>query len=218
MSTKLEVGNIFSTAWKAVKSQIWVLAGIMIAYLILNFTISTLYSSLFTGDITVLGVSAYIVNIIISSIFGLGYTKNLFQALDDIEPQISAYSTQARKLLTYLGAGIIYGVIVCIGCVFLILPGIYLALRLQYYMALIVEEDAGVIESLKKSWEITEGHMGFLILLFLANIGIIFLGILLLFLGLFVAMPIVYMMYCASYRLLNPMKSAVEEVEEVAVG
>ena len=32
----------------------------------------------------------------------------------------------------------------------LILPSIYLSMRLQYYTALIIEENAGVIESLKR--------------------------------------------------------------------
>ena len=246
MKKQLKVGSILSTAWKAVKSQIWVLVGLFIVYMILNFTISTLHSSLFNNGKIALSVLVYVLNLIISIIFALGYTKNIFQALDNFEPQVSAYTAQAHKLPTYLGTGIIYTIIVLLGSVLLllvgaffakdlestvqltayfgqhmfsillgffilILPSIYLSLRLQYYTALIIEEDAGAIESLKKSWEITKGHTGFLIRIFFVNIGLVLAGICLFFIGIFIAIPLIYGIYCESYRKLNPMKIESEE-------
>ena len=50
------------------------------------------------------------------------------------------------------------GIIVVFGICLFIIPGIYLALRLQFFTAFIVEEDTGIIESLKRSWEITRGQ------------------------------------------------------------
>ena len=89
-------------------------------------------------------VGKIIVNLIsavISSAFMLGYIKNLFQTMDGEEPQFSAYGQQSRKIFTYLIASIIMGIAVAIGIFLLIVPGIYLAIRLQFYSAYIVEED-----------------------------------------------------------------------------
>ena len=251
MKTQLKVGSILSTAWKAVKSQIWVLVGLFIAYLIINFTISTLYSSLFSGDVTAVGIFTYMLNIVISILFTLGYTKNTFQALDNFEPQFSAYATQCRNIFTYLGASIVNTLIVLlssfilllVGAFFakdmesvaqattyfvqnigvillvsfiLLLPSIYLGMRLQYYTALIIEEDAGVIESLKKSWEITKGHTGFLIRILFVNIGLVIAGTCLFFIGIFVAIPLIYGIYCESYRKLNPMRKEIEGEETIS--
>lgn len=69
-------------------------------------------------------------------------------------------------------AAFIYGVICVIGLVCLIIPGIYLAIRLQFSPFLIAEKNYEVIESFKKSWQMTEGYVFKLFLLFLAFLGI----------------------------------------------
>ena len=57
--------------------------------------------------------------------------------MDGEEPQFSAYGQQSRKIFTYLIASIIMGIAVAIGIFLLIVPGIYLAIRLQFYSAYI---------------------------------------------------------------------------------
>ena len=126
-----------------------------------------------------------LISCIISCIFALGYMKNIFQALDGEEPQFSAYGQQARKIITYFVANLFMGIIVVFGICLFIIPGIYLALRLQFFTAFIVEEDTGIIESLKRSWEITRGQGMPLFMLMLAMIGIFILGLILLGIGIF---------------------------------
>jgi len=85
----------------------------------------------------------------------------------------------------------------------LIIPGIYLALRLQFFTAIIVEEDGGILESLRRSWEITKGQAMPLFLVFLTMVGISIVGFLLFIVGIFVAIPLTYMMYAYTYRKLS---------------
>ena len=149
MEPKFMISEVFGTSWKYTKSQIWVLVGLFIGYFILSSIIS-LFGMPAQGSM----VGKIIVNLIsavISSAFMLGYIKNLFQTMDGEEPQFSAYGQQSRKIFTYLIASIIMGIAVAIGIFLLIVPGIYLAIRLQFYSAYIVEEDCGIIESLQKS-------------------------------------------------------------------
>ncbi len=156
MEPKFMISEVFGTSWKYTKSQIWVLVGLFIGYFILSSIIS-LFGMPAQGSM----VGKIIVNLIsavISSAFMLGYIKNLFQTMDGEEPQFSAYGQQSRKIFTYLIASIIMGIAVAIGIFLLIVPGIYLAIRLQFYSAYIVEEDCGIIESLQKSWDLTKGH------------------------------------------------------------
>lgn len=143
----------------------------------------------------------------------MGYIKNLFQTLDGIEPQFSAYGQQAPKLVTFIIANIIYSIIVIVGLIIFIIPGIYLAIRLQFFMVFIVQEDAGIMESLRMSWNITKGNAMQLFLLGLAMIGITIVGLILLIVGVFVAGPLVYMMYCYTFRKLyaNPLQLTTEE-------
>lgn len=209
MEAKFTVSEVFRTSWKHVKSEIWVLAGLLIGYLILSLTLSMFAIPAQSSVVATIVVN--LISAIISILFTLGYTKNMFQTLDGIEPQFSAYGQQSRKILTYFVASVLMMLIVLIGfCVF-ILPGIYLTLRLQFYQAFIVEEDAGIVESLKLSWKITEDQVLPLLLLFLAMCGIILVGVILFGIGILFALPLTYMMYCVVFLRLNTPLQVMEE-------
>lgn len=205
MKPNLIISDILKNSWKAVQSQIWVLVGLFIGYCILSIILS-LFSLPAQNSLPGI-IIVNLVSIIISCLFYLGYTKNLFQTIDHIEPQFSAYGQQSQNIIIYFIASLIYAIIVLIGSLFLIIPGIYLALRLQFFLAFIVEEHSGIIESLKRSWIITKGHSMQLFLLMLAMAGIILLGIIVFVIGIFVAIPVVYMMYCYTFRALNTVQT-----------
>ena len=212
MEPKFMISEVFGTSWKHTKSQIWVLVGLFIGFSILSMIV-TLFGMPAQGSI-VGRVIVQIVSLLISCIFMLGYVKNIFQALDGEEPQFSAYGQQSRKIITYLIANILFSIAVCIGMVLLIIPGIYLYLRLQFFTAFIVEEDCGIIESLQKSWDLTKGQGMPLFLLLLAMIGTAIVGCILFCVGLFVAVPLIYMMQCYTFRKLNTI-STEEEAQQL---
>lgn len=216
METKFQVSDVISTSWKFFKSQIWVLVGLFVGYFILYTIISTFTTPANYDPMNIqwgrMSVSS-LISIVIGGLFMLGYLKNLFQTLDGVEPQFSAYGQQARKIGTYIISYLLFILIVIVGCIFFIIPGIYLALRLQFFMAFIVEENAGITDSLKMSWNITKGHAGDLFILWLAMIAICILGFILLVVGIFVAFPLIYMMYCCAFRKLYPNPLALQTEE-----
>ena len=196
MEAKFSISEVAGTSWKFTKSQIWVLAGMFLAYCVV------------TGILNLITSSSYVLNLlvqlIIGSLFTLGFIRNMFQTMDGEEPQFSAYGQEARKFLHYLVANILYSSIVCIGIVLLIIPGIYLAIRLQFFQQYIVsEERCSAIDALKKSWELTQGQAMPLFLLALVQIGLTLLGLILLVVGLFVAIPLIVMMQCYVFRQLT---------------
>ena len=107
--------------------------------------------------------------LMISEVFGTSwkYTKSqiwvlvgLFIGYFILSSIISLFGMPAQgsmvgkiivNLISAVIASIIMGIAVAIGIFLLIVPGIYLAIRLQFYSAYIVEEDCGIIESLQKS-------------------------------------------------------------------
>ena len=196
MEAKFSISEVAGTSWKFTKSQIWVLAGMFLAYCVV------------TGILNLITSSSYVLNLlvqlIIGSLFTLGFIRNMFQTMDGEEPQFSAYGQEGRKFLQYLVANILYSIIVCIGIVLLIIPGIYLAIRLQFFQQYIVsEERCSAIDALKKSWELTQGQAMPLFLLALVQIGLTLLGLILLVVGLFVAIPLIVMMQCYVFRQLT---------------
>ena len=203
MEDKLVYSNILKAAWKGLKSQFWLLVG-----LIIGFTI--IYSLLMILTIPTKGesieISKIVVSILSSLILGLflmGYLKNCLQTLDGEEPQFSAYGQVSRKLLSFLVAYIVYNIIVIIGLALFVAPGIYLGLRLQFFYALMVDDNTGIIDSFKKSWSITKGHSLSLFILFLIMLLIYFIGSIALFVGIFIATPLTVLMYGYIYRKLT---------------
>lgn len=220
MEPKFKIAEVFRTSWKAIKQNIWILTGLMVSYVIIALIINILLGPSLTDTMqgipfpigkqfTYLGVS-----LVFSGLFLLGYIKNIFQALDGIEPQFSAYGAQAFKILKFIVAYILTVIICMIGMIFLIIPGIYLMLRLQFFMAFLVDENTGIIESLQKSWQITKGEGLHLFSLMLVQILVILVGVLLFGIGIFVAYPVTYGMYCETYKKLNPLKPLKEEGTE----
>lgn len=201
MESKFTISEVFKTSWQFTKSQIWVLAGLLIGFTILSFILSMIGMPAEGSTAGALIVS--VISLIFSSLFMLGYYKNIFQTLDGEEPQFSAYGQESRKVFTYIIANIIYTFIVIIGVILFVIPGIYLALRLQFYIQFIIEENAGIIESLQKSWALTKDQTLPLFLFALTVIGLAILGCAFLFIGLFIAIPLTYMMQCYIFRKLN---------------
>lgn len=201
MNTTIVISEVLSTSWKNVKSQIWILAGLFIGLCLIAFTVSLLMMPLSASMGG--GLLTTLISALISSIFALGYIKNMFQTMDGDEPQFSAYMSHPSKIVNYLIADLLFSLLLIVGLICFIIPGIYLYLRFQFFAQFIVDENAGIIESLKKSWNLTEGHELSLFLLMLAQLLILIIGALLFLVGLLVAYPLVIMSQCYVYRLLN---------------
>lgn len=209
MESKFTISEVLQASWAALKSQIWILVGLFIGFTILSGVFSLLLAPAMTSYTAM--IIGNLIFCAISLVFTLGYMKNLFQTLDGDEPQFSAYGQQASKIGTYFVAGLIYGILVFIGTIFLIIPGIYISLRLQFFMPFIVEENAGITDSLKKSWDITKDQVLPLLILMLVIIGISILGIILFGVGMFIAFPLVMLMQCYVFRKLNSPLNIIEE-------
>lgn len=198
MERKLIISDLLRKAWQSLKAQIWVLAGLVIGYTIISLLLTCTMPYVSYPGRAALGLA----NTFFTLVFALGYLKNLFQALDGEEPQFSAYGQMSRKVFALLFAYILYTVIVALGLVLLIVPGVYVGLRWVFAPQIIVEENAGALSSLRRSWEITRGTTGQVFKLVLAGCGIMLLGYLALGIGIFLAIPLVHLMMCAAYRQL----------------
>lgn len=210
MDATFQISEVFQTSWKHVKSQIWVLAGLVIGICLISFTIN-LFTMPLQGS-TVGMIVAYLISLFISAVFSVGYIKNLFQVMEGDEPQFSAYLQSFPKIFNMLIANILFGIVFFIGLCLLVIPGIYLYLRLQFFAQFIVDEDAGAVDSLKRSWNLTQGKAMSLLLLALTQILLIIIGVILFGIGVFVTYPIAAMMSCYVYRILNK----VEVQEEIS--
>ena len=174
-----------------------------IGLLIIVFFVSAVASSLRGGAqksalaYLVLSIIQYLVNIVI----GMGLIRISLEFIDKAKPKIRDI-VYYKPVVRYVLASIITGIVVILGLVLLIIPGVILAIRLQYTTYLIVDKNLGPIEAIKKSWSVTRRNTWnlffFGILLVLINI----LGVVCLLVGLFITIPLGMLATTFVYRKL----------------
>jgi len=203
MKEKIIYSDIFKSAWKGLLAQIWLLTGLVIGFTII-YSLLILFIIPDKGEFLSFGrILVILLCICLGSLFSLGYLRNCLQTLDGEEPQFSAYGQESRKLLRFLVANIFFSVIITFGFALFIFPGIFLFLRFQFFFAALVDEDAGMITSFKRSWDMTKGHLLQLLVLLFIHLLIFFIGMIALGIGVFTAIPLSALLYGSIYRKLT---------------
>lgn len=187
---KFTLKEVFSPAWAKTKEHAWylfcvfVLSAVVMGAGRLVFFLSPIINLL-------VGIAVITVSLVIAS----GHTPKF----DDLLKSFKNYKITWHYILTT----ILYIIIVLIGLIFFILPGIYLAVRLHFYKFLIIEhENMDPIEILKESLRMTSGLfwklLGFIIVIALFNIA----GALLLGIGLIITIPVSVLAHAFLYKKL----------------
>lgn len=98
-----------------------------------------------------------------------------------------------RNYLQSTIAFILTLIVVCIGFILLIIPGIIMAMGLSQTFFIMADDDnISGVDAMKKSWEMMDGFKMKYFLLSLIHMGMMILGILALVVGVFYALPIIY--------------------------
>ena len=103
------------------------------------------------------------------------------------------------KFLEYLVGSILYGLLVFAGLVLLIIPGIYWAVRYQFYGYCIVDRDLGPVAAIKMSGRITRGSWWNLFWLGILQFLVVLLGFIACCVGLFWAVPTAMVAHAYAY-------------------
>jgi len=88
----------------------------------------------------------------------LGYIKVMFDLHDNNTALLSTLFSQGRKIIYYIVGMFLYVLMIAVGLVLLIIPGIYVWYRFGFYSYSIVDRNIGPIDALKYSWNLTKSH------------------------------------------------------------
>jgi uncharacterized membrane protein len=149
------------------------------------------------------GVFARILPRLVEVFLSIGITRIGLDIVDGKPVSLALIFSGGSKFLRVLGASILYSLMVGLGLILLIFPGIYLALRYGQYLNLIVDKDCDIMGSFRESARLTEYNKANLFVMALASIAIVIVGILALCLGVFVAIPIIWLMKMIAFRWLQ---------------
>ena len=146
---------------------------------------------------------------VVSIFISLGVTRFALNLVSGKPFGIAQIFGEGDKLLRGIGVSILLGLMVVVGLIFLIVPGIWLGLKYGQAMNALVDRNCGVIDAFKYSAKITEGHKAKLMLLGFAAMGIILAGLIALVVGLVFAYPVAGLAWVLGYRWMQLGRRAV---------
>ncbi|HDQ93576.1 MAG TPA: DUF975 family protein [Synergistetes bacterium] len=106
--------------------------------------------------------------------------------------------------LPYLLGTILYSLLVGVGMVLLIAPGVYVLVKYQFTPYVLIDRGSQPVEALKEAGNLANGVWLELFLLMLAIMGINFLGVLVFGIGLIVTIPVTLLAHSWVYRSFVP--------------
>jgi len=140
---------------------------------------------------------------LVAVFFSLGVARIGLNIVSGRAFTVGTLFSGGAKFLPAFGATFLYFLMVAIGLVLLIAPGIYLALRYGQYINAMVDRDLGVMDSFKYSSTITTNNRLNLFGL-MGMVGVIILaGFLALCVGLFFAIPMAWLSWVVAYRWMQ---------------
>jgi uncharacterized membrane protein len=213
----LPIGDCIKFGWETFKKRPWILIG-AIAIAMVFWFIPSLITAPFTAHPPIdpgvppppptqgqliAGFVGGLIGLAVGTLVSLGLANFFIRAHDNIANAALGDLWNPSPFWRFLGAELLAGIIVFVGMLLLVVPGIIASLGLGFVPYLVVDRNTGPVESLKESWHITKGNKGRLFLLILVLIGLNLVGAVLLLVGLFVTIPVTMLSMVHAYRLLS---------------
>lgn len=179
------VSAVFSHSWNVLKHNFVDLLLVFLVQALLAIPVGLTNIIFNPNEIEILPGSLFnlIYSILVLIPVGAGYAWVNLKAVRGepfrIQDMFFAYQRITDILLAYLLVGLIVG----IGFILLIVPGIIFACRLAFVPYLIMDEKLEALEAIRKSWSMTKGKAGTIFLMGIASFFIIIGGVICLLVG-----------------------------------
>lgn len=200
---KFVISEALQFGWDTTKSNIGFFIGLLIVAGLIQY-VPDIVAEIIEADAPDLSLIIRIASYVLSMIIGMGIIKICLRFCDGEKGEFSDLFSCYPLFFKYLIGSILYGLIVVVGLILLIIPGIVWAIKFQFFDYLIVDKGLGPIDALEKSSEITRG-VKWDLFIFAILLGIInLMGFVCLLVGLFVTIPITLVAMAFVYRKLLP--------------
>ena len=203
----LEFEAAFSRTWEIFKSQMGIVIGAVLIVGAVNFGLSMFGDAISIAleneeigplVVAVFNMGSWLVN----TFLGIGQTIVLLNVARGRPARIGEIMEGGPYFLRILGGSIVFGLMVLVGVLLLIIPGIILALMFGQYYMLIIDRNVGVFDAFGMSRQITDGNKMTLLGISLAGgflaigVTLVTCGVGILIVGPYLALmsPVIYLM------------------------
>lgn len=210
------IGSMFRFGWETFKQNPWMFLAILAIALIVSIASYYMVEALNDGD-SFTTAAVTVLDLIVQAFIGLGLTAFALKAHDNIHDIHASDLWAPEHFWRYLGSSIAVTVIIGLGFIALVIPGLILMSMLVFAQYLVIDRKCGPIESLKESVRITKGYRWQLFFLILAVALLNVVGAVALFVGLLLTIPVSLLAMAHAYRTLERgVQSAVPDTTAVS--
>ena len=206
----LSIGDCISYGWETFKKRPWFLIGAFLLAMIITSVPGMFGPQPHIGPdgqeimppMSAFQVIMSIVSVVVSFLVGVGMTTLALRAHDNVATAEIGDLWNPGPFWRFVGAHILSAILIVLGLVAFVIPGIMIAVGLSFVPYLVVDRGLGPIKAMQESWRITNGHKWPLFLLILAMVGLNLLGAIALVVGILVAIPVTMIAFTHAYRTL----------------
>jgi len=204
--------------WSTMKANFWFFFGILVTAFAVNWIPYSFAILLQRSSSGLVGLF-YIVSFVVQVIVNIGLIRIILKFCDNEKPEFNDLFRFKGFFWRYVGASLLMALVVGVGMLLLVVPGIIWAIMFQFSLWLIVDKNLRIMDAFDRSSKLTKTVrwklLGFGVLMGLIN----YLGVLVFVVGLFATIPTTMLAYAHVYRkLLGQTESAqAEPVPQEAV-
>jgi uncharacterized membrane protein len=191
MAPNPEVISAYGHAWKHLWKSFWWL--VLMAVII--YAISTVL-----GFLPIIGG---IISLFVTGPLGYGVSYAYLRAARGEQVDINNMFVVFQNYLNVFLAGLLTGLIIGVGFIFLIVPGIYLACKLAFVPYIVVEKKLSATDAISMSWRMTNGYGWQIFLIGLLAIPVFVAGLICLGIGVVISFMLVFMALASLYYAVD---------------
>ncbi|NGX57929.1 MAG: hypothetical protein K940chlam3_00830 [Chlamydiae bacterium] len=204
-SKGFSIGVLVKKGWALMKEHIGTYIGFLIVYLVF-MCIPGFVSGVFPDLHVGLQVLIQVVSAILAIVVFIGVYKISLKAVDGVSPSFTDLFSGFKIIIQWIIATIFYAIIVMVGTILLVFPGVIWGAKYFVWPFVMIDKGVGPIKALEMSSDLTMGTKWDVFMMMFVSTVIVFLGLMIVFVGWFAALPVTLLAQAAMYRLLESQK------------
>jgi uncharacterized membrane protein len=210
---RIDLGLAWATTWRLFQEHFAILVGAFVVQVIVlwAFAVGTTAAEAVVAAaqgeqslaVQVLAWFDRLAGYLLQLFLTVGYLRIQLHVATARPAEMSLLFSGGRYLLRYVVASIAFGLLLLIGLLAFIVPGIYLALKYWPFFYFLIDQDCDVGESFRLAGDYTRGNRIVAILLWLITVALGVVGLLLLFIGLLLTTPLATLLLTVSYLMMT---------------
>ena len=193
----LSIGNLFGRAFDIFKTN----PGLMVLITLIYMGVVSLPE--YIGGDGPQGILFSLISIAISGPMALGYYGVMLRFVRDEPVRVGNLFDGFQNFGQAIGVYLLTALLIFIGILVFIIPGIILSLGLWPALMLVYDGRDGVVDVLKEAWDMTNGHKTTLFLLFVVTGIFVLAGLIAFVIGIVVTATIGMIILCLAYEELR---------------